>query len=146
MKKLLIGFTVASFSLFTLAGCDVLKSIPTNTTGGVFSLNGSWKMESSSDHNALAGTIVTVYPISGSGSITSLQNNTYCVRENDVLWKGITSNNGNFTITNLVNSCNSTIIYKSATLTVITNDEVRLSGTTSTGTELLQTWKRIATK
>lgn len=146
MKKILIQITITCFSFFLLMGCDVLKSIPTNTTGGVFSLNGSWKMESSNDNNALTGTIVTVYPIAGEGNITTLQNNTYCLRVNDILWKGISANSGNFNISNLVNSCNSSIVYKSAVLTVITTNEIRLSGTTSTNTSLIQTWKRVANK
>ena len=146
MKKILVSFTITCFSLFLLAGCDVLKSLPTNTTGGVFSLNGSWRMSSSSDNNALEGTTVTVYPIAGEGSITTLQNNAYCARVNDVLWKGISSNNGSFTLSNLVNSCNSSLVYKAATLTVITTDEVRLSGTTSTNAALIQTWRRVANK
>ena len=148
MKKIQTQFIVTCLSLFLLFGCDVLKGIPTNTTGGVFSLNGSWKMESSNDNNALAGTIVTVYPIAGNGNgnIPILQNNAYCLRVNDVLWKSITANNGNFNISNLVNSCSSSIVYKTAVLTVITTDEIRLSGTTSTNASLIQTWKRIVTK
>ena len=103
-------------------------------------------MESTNDNNALTGSIVTVYPIAGDGNITTLQNNTYCLRLNDVLWKSISSNNGNFNISNLVNSCNSAIVYKSAVLTVITTDEIRLSGTTANGSSLIQTWKRIQNK
>lgn len=146
MKKILSNLIFICFSLFILFGCDVLKSIPTNTTGGVFSLNGSWKIESSNDNNALAGTIVTVYPIAGDGNITSLQNNTYCLRVNDVLWKNISSNNGNFNISNLVNSCSSSMVYKTAVLTVITGNEIRLSGTSANNTSLIQTWKRVANK
>ena len=128
-----------------MSSCDVIKGLPTNTSGGLFSLNGNWRMESSDDNNALAGTSITVYPIAGNGTITIIQNNTYCVRENDVLWKNITSNsNGAFTISNLVNSCSSTLTYKPATITVITNDEVRLSGTRANGTGLVQTWRRVA--
>ena len=143
MKKIYISFAATCFTLFILTGCDVLKGLPTNTTGGVFSLNGNWQMQSSSDNNALVGTTITVYPIAGDGTITTLQNNTYCVRANDVLWKSITASNGSFTISNLVNSCNSSIVYKAATLTVITNNEVRLSGATAAGTQLLQTWQRV---
>ncbi len=146
MKKILSSLTLIFFSLFVLIGCDILKSIPTNTTGGVFSLNGSWKIESSSNDNALVGTIVNVYPIAGDGSITSLQNNSYCLRVNDILWKSITSNNGNFNISNLVNSCNNSVVYKPAVLTIITNNEIRLSGTTANNTSLIQTWKRVANK
>jgi len=144
MKKILKNsFAGIAFMLLLLAGCDVIKGLPTNTTGGLFSLNGSWKMESSSENNALAGTTISVYPVSGEGMITTIQNNTYCVRANDIMWKSITSNSGSFTISNLVNSCNSSINYKPATLTVITNEEVRLSGTTANGATLIQTWKRV---
>lgn len=142
MKKIQAGFIAICFLGAVMVGCDVLKGIPTNTTGGVFSLNGNWKMESSNDNNALAGSIVTVYPIAGAGNITTLQNNTYCVRMNDVVWKSITSSNGNFSVSNLVNSCNSALVYKAASLTVINTDEIRLSGTTAAGAALVQTWKR----
>ena len=51
MKKILKNsFTGIAFMLVLLVGCDVIKGLPTNTTGGLFSLNGSWKMESSSEN------------------------------------------------------------------------------------------------
>lgn len=127
-----------------LGGCDVIKKLPTNTTGGVFSLNGNWRMESSNDNNALTGTTVSVYPISGEGIITLLQNNTYCIRTNDVMWKNIVSaTNGGFTVNSLSNSCTGSLVYKPSSLSVITNNEVRLNGTTTSGTTLVQTWRRI---
>ncbi len=127
-----------------LGGCDVIKKLPTNTTGGVFSLNGNWRMESSNDNNALTGTTVSVYPISGEGIITLLQNNTYCIRTNDVMWKNIVSaTNGGFTVNRLSNSCTGSLVYKPSSLSVITNNEVRLNGTTTSGTTLVQTWRRI---
>ena len=144
MKKILIYCTGIFVTMLIISGCDVIKGLPTNTSGGLFSLNGNWRMESSDDNNALAGTSITVYPIAGNGTITTIQNNTYCIRENDVLWKSITSNkNGAFTISNLVNSCSSSLTYKPATITVITNDEVRLSGTRANGASLVQTWRRV---
>ncbi|MCW3087323.1 MAG: hypothetical protein JWQ78_709 [Sediminibacterium sp.] len=143
MKKISGVFTDIFFMLLLLVSCNIIKSLPTNTSTGIFSLNGNWRMESSSDHNALAGSTISVYPISGDGIIATLQNNSYCVRANDVIWKTITSNNaGTFNISNLVNSCSSSLVYKPAMVTVVTNDEVRLSGTTASGTELMQTWKR----
>ena len=130
--------------IFLLGSCDVIKKLPTNTTGGVFSLNGNWRMESSTDNNALTGTTVSVYPISGEGMITLIQNDTYCIRSNDVMWKNIVSaNNGGFTVNNLANSCGGSLVYKTASLSVITNDEVRLNGTTNSGNTLVQTWRRV---
>src|SRR5260221_1984180 len=124
MKKNSGVFTDIFFMLLLLASCSVIKGLPTNTSAGIFSLNGNWKLTATNDNNALTGSSISVYPISGDGIITSLQNNTYCVRTNDVMWKNITSNNsGMFTISNLVNSCTSSLIYKPATVTVITNDE-----------------------
>ncbi len=143
MKKIFnswLGGTL--FLVVLLVGCDVLKGLPTNTTGGVFSLNGNWRLETSSD-NSLTGSVIAVYPVSGEGTLTSIQNNTYCVRANDAMWKSIVSSNGGFSVSNLSNSCGGSLVYRPATITVITNEEVRLSGTTSAGASLIQTWKRI---
>ena len=145
MKKIITTSLIPIlFMLILISGCDVIKKLPTNTTGGVFSLNGNWRMESSTDNNALTGTTVGVYPISGEGIITVIQNNTYCIRTNDVMWKSIVSaNNGGFTVSNLSNSCTGSLVYKPATLSVINNEEVRLNGTTTSGNTLVQTWRRV---
>jgi hypothetical protein len=144
MKKISFLLTGMICLFFTVISCNVLKNLPTNTSAGIFSLNGNWRLETTNDNNALTGTTIGVLPIAGTGSITSLQNNTYCVRENDIIWKNITSgNSGSFTVNNLVNSCGSSLAYKPAVITVITNDQVRLAGTGVSGAELLQTWRRV---
>jgi hypothetical protein len=43
-----------------------------------------------------------------------------------------------------VNACNGSTVYRPATITVITNDEIRLKGSTVSSAELLQTWKRVS--
>ena len=144
MKKNYSAFTEIFFMFLLFASCSVIKGLPTNTSAGIFSLNGNWKLVSTNDNNSLTGSTIAVYPISGDGIITTLQNNTYCVRASDIIWKTITSNNsGVFTINNLVNSCNTSLNYKPATVTVVNNDEVRLSGTNVSGAQLVQTWKRV---
>ena len=44
----------AAVTLFS--ACDTIKNLPTNTSGGLFSLNGNWKLASTTDNNAQVGT------------------------------------------------------------------------------------------
>jgi hypothetical protein len=137
--------TLAIVTIF--AQCDTLKGLPTNTSGGLFSLNGNWQLTSSGDNRALEGTVVTVVPGIADATVKSISNNTYCIRERDVLWKGIKSlQGGTFSTDNLVNACRDSVLYKPATITVLTSDEIRLTGHTATSTELIQTWKRVSTE
>ena len=128
-------------------GCDELKKLPTNTSGGIFSLNGSWQLASTNDNNSLSGSVVTVFPGIADGSVKSLSNNNLCLRQNDILWKGVKSTgSGAFSLNNLVDACNNQTLYKTATITVLTNEEIRITGQNSQGKELIQTWKRISSK
>ncbi len=144
MKKALrtAGIFIPIIILFT--ACSTLSGLPTNTTGGVFSLNGSWKMTSTTEGNAMNGTVINVLPVISDGNVTSLQNNTYCVRVGDAMWKNIKSaSTGGFNLNNLVGACDGSPEYTSATLTVINNNEVKLNGQTRKKETLTQTWKRI---
>jgi hypothetical protein len=142
MKPFQFLLGAAIVILFTQ--CETLKGIPTNTSGGLFSLNGSWQLTTTSDNNAMQGTVVQVIPGFSEGTARTLNNNTYCLREKDVAWRGIKSaGSGTFTVEALVSACNGTVLYKPATLTVLTNDEVRITGSNATSTELVQTWKRV---
>jgi hypothetical protein len=90
---------------------------------------------------------VNVFPGIADGSVKSLSNNNLCLRQNDILWKGVKSTgSGAFSFTNLVDACNSQAVYKAATITVLTNDEIRITGQNNQGKELIQSWKRIAAK
>ncbi len=129
--------------LLLLAGCSVNKHLP-QPKKGIELLSGGWKIEASSDNNALLGSMITVYAESGDGLVSFLQNNSYCIRPNEVIWKDITTiNNESFNINSLVNSCKSSLVYKPATLTLTNSDELKLSGTTAAGKELVQNWKRV---
>lgn len=143
MKRYIFFLYATILTIFTQ--CDTFRNLPTNTSGGLFSLNGTWQLTTTTDNRALEGTTVIVVPGIAEGSVKTLSNNTYCLRENDVIWKTIKSQDaGTFTTDILVNACTGTTVYKSAVLTVLTNEEIRLKGTTASGTELIQTWKRIA--
>ena len=143
MKKLTC-LVISSMLLLALSSCDTLKSIPTNTTGGLFSLNGTWKLSSSTDNNAMAGTTITIYPVVGNASIKALANNTYCVREGDPYWKSIKANgNGGFTISNLVNACNGTTVYHDGIIAVASNDKITVTTRTASNSELIQAWDRV---
>jgi hypothetical protein len=143
MKRYLFALSAAIVTIF--AQCDTFKSLPTNTSGGLFSLNGSWQLSSTSDNRALEGTTITVVPGVAEATVRTLANNTYCLRERDVIWQSIKSfEGGTFTADVLVNACSGSTVYRPATITVITNDEIRLKGSTVTSTELLQTWKRVS--
>ena len=144
MKRSLGALGIAIVTIFTQ--CDTLKNLPTNTSGGLFSLNGSWQLSSSSDNRALEGSVVNVVPGFADATVRTISNNAYCVRERDVVWKGLKSLQGGiFSTELLVNACEGTQLYKPATITVLTNDEIRLTGHTASSTELIQTWKRVAT-
>lgn len=139
--SLIVGLLIASASIVS---CDVINSIPTNTTGGVFSLNGNWRLNSSTENNAMVGSVINVLPITGNAGVKTIANNTYCARENDTFWKTIKSNgSGGFTVSTLVTACNGTASYKDGTITVINNDQVTLTSRTAGGTELIQDWRRV---
>lgn len=143
MKRSLLALGLAIVTIFTQ--CDTIKNLPTNTSGGLFSLNGNWQLVSTNDNRALEGSVITVVPGFADASVKTISNNTYCVRERDVLWKGIKSlQGGTFSTDNLVNACQGSALYKPATITVLTTDEIRLTGHTAASTELIQTWKRVS--
>ena len=144
MKK---GFvTVIGFlflSLF-LVSCEAIQNLPTNTTGGVFSLNGTWQLNSSSESNAMKGSTIQVLPIAGSASFKTIQNNTYCAREDDTIWKTIKGNGaGGFTLASLATACSGSTVYKDATINVINADQITLSSKTASNVDLVQDWRRI---
>lgn len=141
MKRLLFFPFLLIMMVFTK--CETLNKFPSNTSGGLFSLNGNWKLTSNND-NSLTGTVVTVFPGVNDATIKSLQQNTKCFRENDIIWKALKSQSGGgFTFDNLVNACNGLTIYKPASITILTNNEIRITGQRDNGTELLQTWQRV---
>ena len=144
MKKMyLITALILSLTcLFT--GCDTIKKLPTNTSCGVFSLNGSWSLTSSSDNTAEMGTIITVLPLIGSGTVKTLANNIYCYREGDEVWKDIKSlTAGGFSLNQLAGACNGTTTYKAGTITIENNNLVKINSKTIAGADLVQEWKRV---
>ncbi|HVG12232.1 MAG TPA: hypothetical protein VM843_04470 [Flavisolibacter sp.] len=141
MKKRMFVVVAAIVTLFTQ--CDTLKNLPTNTSGGLFSLNGNWQLVTTSDNKAMEGTVVQVLPGIGDGTARSLNNNTYCIREKDALWRGLKSTgSGTFSAQILVGACDGNVLYKPATITVLTNDEIRITGSSAVSAELIQTWRR----
>lgn len=141
MKRSQWAVAAAIVTIFTQ--CETVRNLPTNTSGGVFSLNGVWQLTTTSDNKALEGSTVQVIPGIADGTARTLNNNTHCVRERDVLWRGLKSaGSGTFSLQVLVNACEGTVLYKPATLTILTNDEIRITGSTALSTELVQTWRR----
>lgn len=138
-------YLIAAVLLFSFTQCNTIKNIPTNTSGGLFSLNGNWQLITSSENRAMEGTIITVVPGINNATVRTLSNNTYCLRERDILWRGISPlEGGAFTIDNLINACEGNSIYRPATVTVLTNDEIRVKGSNTYSAELVQTWRRVA--
>lgn len=128
----------------SLSACDTIKNLPTNTSGGLFSLNGNWKLSSTTDNNAQVGTVVTVAPAIASAFVKTFENNSYCYRASDEAWKSLSSRpNGGFTIQSLASACNGTSIYKTGEITILTNDQIRVSTKTSTNVVLTQEWIRV---
>ena len=143
MKGLAAFVLGAIVTIFTQ--CNTLQNIPTNTSGGLFSLNGNWSLSSSTDNSALVGTVVQVFPGINAGTVRSIGNNNYCLRERDALWRNLAARDGGvFNLESLVNACNGTQVYKSALLTAINNDEIRITTQTVNNNELVQVWKRTA--
>jgi hypothetical protein len=141
MKRVGWILIVALF-VIGMASCDTLSTLPTNTTG-VFSLNGSWKMTSTTDNNAMVGTVIQVYPVVGNASIKTLANNTYCMRESDQVWQKVKSNGTGFTISALVGACNGTTTYMDGTISVVNNDNIIVTTRTAGNSELVQKWERV---
>ncbi|MCW3107973.1 MAG: hypothetical protein JWQ09_2479 [Segetibacter sp.] len=144
MKRLLLTGFIIMLTTIVISSCDTIKNLPTNTTGGIFSLNGNWRLASTTDNNALVGTIITVYPVVGNAVVKTINNNTYCVRENDQVWKSVKGNGaGGFTISTLVSACNGTTVYKDGTISIVNSDKVTVTSRTSGNTELVQSWERV---
>ena len=136
-------FTLIIISLVFI-GCDTLKKT-SNTTGGVFSLNGQWELSSNSPENTLVGSRVTVAPFVAEARFNTIANNTQCFRDNDIKWKNIaTNNNGGFLINNLLSTCNAASLnYQPAVITVVNTNEIRLTGKNINGQENTQVWRRV---
>lgn len=144
MRKFLIISFIIALSSCVIFSCETIKNLPTNTTGGLFSLNGSWRLTSTTDNNALVGTIITVYPLGGNAMVKAVNYNTYCFRENDEIWKKVKANSaGGFTISTLVNGCNGTSVYRDGTISVVNNDKVTVTSRTAGNSELIQAWERV---
>ena len=133
------------FAILFFISCDALKKT-SNTTGGVFSLNGQWELTSNSPENTLIGSRVTVAPFISEARFTLLANNTQCFRENDVKWKNIaTNNNGGFLMNNLISNCTSgSLNYQPATIKVVNNNEIVVTGRNANNQDNSQTWKRVS--
>lgn len=142
MKKITVIVLALFVILFT--ACETIKNLPTNTSGGIFSLNGSWRLTSTTDNNAQVGTVITVTPAIASAFVKTFENNSYCYRTGDEAWKSLSSRSGGgFTIQSLATACNGTAIYKSGEITVLTNDKVRATTKTATDIALVQEWARV---
>ncbi len=131
--------------VIALASCAAVRQA-TNTTGtAVFSLNGKWQLTNNNPENTLLNSVVTITLFSSQAKLTSVTNNTQCYRENDVKWKNIKSDNtGGFTIDNLLSNCTSgTLNYQPATIAVVKNDEIRITGKNVAGQDNTQIWTRI---
>ena len=142
MKK--ITFLMLAGTVILFSACETIKNLPTNTSGGLFSLNGNWKLLSTTDNNAQVGTIVTVAPAIASAFVKTFENNSYCYRTSDEAWRSLSSRpNGGFTIQSLASACNGTTIYKAWEITVLTNDKIRITTKTGTDASLVQEWNRV---
>ena len=140
MKQALVLFFMAVLA----TSCETLQNLPTNTTGNVFSLNGQWRLTSTTDNNAMVGTVIQVYPLVGNATVKSTANNTYCLRDNDEMWRSIKrSESGGFTISSLAGACNGTTSYIDGTVSVVNNDEIIVTTRTATNSELVQRWTRV---
>ena len=115
------------FVFIGLVSCEAIQKA-TNSTGSAFTLTGQWQLTSNSPENVLVGSKVTVAPFVSEARVTTLAATGNCLRENDVLWKGIAADNaGGFTVSALVSGC-SGLNYQPANIYVINNNEIRVTG------------------
>ncbi len=130
------------FILFGLFSCEAIQKA-TNSTGSAFTLSGQWQLTSNLPENVLVGTKITVAPFVSEGRITTLAATANCLRENDVVWKTIAADTGGgFTISNLVSGCNG-LNFQPASIYVVNNNEIRVTGKNANGQEATQVWKRV---
>lgn len=142
MKRYLLVLFVAIVTIFTQ--CETIQNLPTNTSGGLFSLNGSWRLETTSDNQSMVGTVIQVFPAVTDATIRTLANNNYCLRERDIFWRNLKAQQGGaFSLETIVNACSGAAAYNAGTLTALTSDEVRVNSRTANNTELIQTWRRV---
>jgi hypothetical protein len=144
IMKFIFSIIAVFATLILGVGCDAIKNLPTNTTGTLFSLNGSWKLASSSEGNNLVGSIITVYPLAGNALVKTIANSNNCIRKNDELWKSVKANaTSGFTNSVLVAGCNDAPVYKEGVITVVTNDKITINSLTAINKPLNQTWERV---
>lgn len=93
----------------------------------------------------MVGTIVQVVPGVNTGTVRNIGNNNYCLRERDAMWRGLNARSGGgFNLELLVGACNGSTTYKPATVTAISNDEIRITSQTTDGKDLTQVYRRTA--
>lgn len=138
----LLKIWVVLMAAVSITSCETIQKA-TNSTGSAFTLTGQWQLTSNSPENVLVGSKVTVAPVVSEARITTMVGSGNCLRENDVTWKSILSDNaGGFTISNLVSGC-SGLNFQPANVYVMNNNEIRITGKNANGQELTQMWKRI---
>ena len=126
----------------TLISCEAIQKA-TNSTGSAFTLTGKWQLTSNIPENILVGSTVTVAPVLSEARITAMVGTGNCMRENDIIWKIIISDNvGGFTLSNLVSGC-SGLNYQPAAIYIINSNEIRLTGKNASGQDITQLWKRV---
>ena len=130
------------FAAISLISCEAIQKA-TNSTGGAFTLTGKWQLTSNIPENILVGSTVTVAPVLSEARITAMVGTGNCMRENDIIWKAIISDNvGGFTLSNLVSGC-SGLNYQPAVIYIINSNEIRLTGKNASGQDITQLWKRV---
>lgn len=131
--------------IIALTSCDAVRQATNTTSTAVFSLNGKWQLTNNNPENTLLNSVVTVTLFSSQAKLTYVSNNTQCYREDDIKWKNIKSDKtGGFAIDNLLSNCSSGALnYQPATIAVVSNDEIRITGKNVAGQDNTQTWTRI---
>ncbi len=130
------------FAAISLISCEAIQKA-TNSTGSAFTLTGKWQLTSNIPENILVGSTVTVAPVLSEARITAMVGTGNCMRENDIIWKAIISDNvGGFTLSNLVSGC-SGLNYQPAVIYIINSNEIRLTGKNASGQDITQLWKRV---
>ncbi|HEX2535338.1 MAG TPA: hypothetical protein VHK69_16450 [Chitinophagaceae bacterium] len=133
--------------LLTAASCRTARKVPAtapSTPVPAYSLNGNWRLQTSTDNKALEGTVVTVMPGESEALVRAVGNNSYCIREKEPLWRNLKNGpGGTFTLESLVNGCTDSRIYSPATLRFSGSEELYITARSSAGPEFVQTWKRV---
>ncbi len=144
MKCLLVVFVINVVLFISACGTRDLSSSRSEPKDIQFAFNGNWQLIFSSEGNGLNGSIVAINPTQSNATMVSISNNSYCIGGSTALWQNIQKVTPDaYSANALTSACNDSLIYNTATIEIVSSEEIRLVGKTIKGDDLLQRWRRV---